>query len=646
MRQNCSKIRETTLRRLRSSLRAACLFALAWGGLVTLTGGLQLRIGPLRLSSRQPGNSLSIALAAAVALIAVAWLDGPNALAEEWAWWQRFASTAIGWTRSHARAILNAVPAILAIVLVSTQVYLWWAAPSLWLDEEAIALIVRERSFAHLAGSVWLSTSAPLGWLAVERAAILACGTGELVLRFLPMLFGIATVAVALWVGRRWMNPFGAAALVLLCGSNQSLAHYSLEAKQYSADACWALVLPAMAAWAIEADADAQRIWRAAAWWAAATVGQWLASGAAIVTPGCAAVLVGASWWRRRPVTGAVAAFGLVWVAGVLLHYQISMRYTLNHAYFYQYWRSEFPPPSAGVAGTLRWLFDQLGPLSVSPGGTGLWVSLWTLALCGFVFASNHVLGLAFATVPLSAFLLAGLRVVPLYERFVLWIAPALAVGIALLVDRSVRLGRDAARRRDLVRFATAVAIMAGVVRLSADVVARGNETFRRARLGLSNHALDDRAAVRWLIAQRQPGDAILTTQLAWPAVWWYGGIPIGDDEVAQGRLRDGGSMLQVSQERGPACDDGQLRASLEGHRRVLAYLGFPDVPDAFGDLVFHRLEELGSQVAYGRFSELSRAVVIELRPARTGERARGRQNDPSRDRPSECVRVQPAIAR
>jgi hypothetical protein len=636
------------LRLLRPSLRAVCLSAVAWAGIVTVTGGLHLRIGPLRLSSRQPDTALIIALAATVALIAATRLDGPNALAEEWAWWRRVAPSVVGWTTAHKREILNAIPSLLAMVVVCTQVYFWMAAPSLWLDEEAIALIVRERSFAQLTGSVWLGTSAPLGWLAVERAAILVGGTGELALRFLPVLFGIATLAAAVWVGRRWMSPIGATTLVLLCGSNQWLAHYWFEAKQYSADACWALVLPAMAAWAIEADTDVQRIWRAAAWWVAATIGQWLANGAAIVTPGCAVVLLGASWRQRRAVTGAVAAFGLVWVAGALLHYQMSMRYTLNSAYFYQYWHSQFPPPFTGLAGTLRWMFDRLGPLGVNPAGTGLWVSLWALALCGFVFASNRELGLAFATVPLSAFLMAGLRIVPLFERFVLWMVPALAVGLALVLDRAVRAGREAARRRHLVEFVVAVAVTGGVARLCADVVSRGSETFRNARPGFSKHGLDDRAAVRWLIAQRQPGDAIVTTPLAWPAVWWYGDIPIGDDDVGRGTLKDGGSMLQVTpEEASPGCDDSQLRDSLKGHRRVLAYLGFPDFPRAFGDLLLQRLEELGSPVADHRFDAISRAVVIELQPARVGESAPGPpRRDLARDRErlSGCIRVQPAV--
>ena len=635
------------MRLFRRSLPLVGLCAVAWAGTVAITGGFRLRIGPLRLSSQRPDTALVIAIAAAVGLVATTWLEGPSARAAEWAWWRRTASRIIDWPRLHARAVLDAVPVLLAMAVIGVRVWHWTAARSMWLDEEAIALIVRERSFAHL-GSVWLATSAPLGWLVAERAAILVGGTGEAVLRLLPMLFGIAMLGTAVWIGRRWMSPIGAAALVVLCGCNFYLALFWLEAKQYSADACWALVLPATAVWAIEADTDARRIRRAAAWWAAATIGQSLANGAAIVTPGCALVLVAASWRRGRAVAGAVAAFGLMWVGGALLHYQLSMRDTLNNAYFHNYWLAEFPPPSIGPIGALRWMSGRLDVLASTPGGTSLWISLWILALCGFLFGSPPVLGLVFATVPLTAFLLAGLRIVPLFERFVLWMVPALAVGLALILDRAVRAGREAARRRDLLRLTVAVAIGVGVVRVCADVVSRGEENFRLERPGSGNHGLDDRAAVHWLMAQRQPGDAIVAPPLAWPAVWWYGDIPIGDAALAHGTLKDGGSMLKVTpEESGHGCDEEQLRNALKGHRRVLVYLGFPGFPLRFGDLVLQRLEALGSPVAFERFAEFSRAEVIELDSAEAGKSAPDRPERDiarNRERLTGCVGVQPAI--
>ena len=58
-----------------------------------------------------------------------------------------------------------------------------WGAAPLWLDEETIALNLRDRTIADLAGALWLGQSAPLGWLAIVHAVIGALGTSEMALR-------------------------------------------------------------------------------------------------------------------------------------------------------------------------------------------------------------------------------------------------------------------------------------------------------------------------------------------------------------------------------------------------------------------------------------------------------------------------------
>jgi hypothetical protein len=86
-------------------------------------------------------------------------------------------------------------------------IYQWYWTRPLWLDEEMIALNFRDRSVTELAGPLWLHQSAPLGWLVVQRALLLGFDASERTLRALPVLFGIATLWVAVWAGRRWLQP-------------------------------------------------------------------------------------------------------------------------------------------------------------------------------------------------------------------------------------------------------------------------------------------------------------------------------------------------------------------------------------------------------------------------------------------------------
>jgi len=175
-----------------------------------------------------------------------------------------------------------------------------------------------------------------------------------------------------------------------------------------------------------------------------------------------------------------------------------------------------------------------------------------------------------------------------------------------------VRVGHDGYNRRRWIQLAFAVLLAVAEVRLCAEIINRGWGNLKLEHAYGSKQGLDDRAGVRWLMRQRQPGDAIITTRLAWPAVWWYGDIAIGHDGIA-GRLADGSVMYEVTHETGAACRRNQLRDAFKNHRRVLAYFGFQDVPPGFGDLLLHSLEALGTVSSYNEFAALGRAAVVDL---------------------------------
>ena len=521
----------------------------AWTVLVVLTGGFRVYLGSIRVSSRDVWNPLAIASLSGAAVWALsAWLGSRGSLHEEWSWWKRLGSAVPALATRHLSRYQNIAAALtIGLVVTGLYIYQWQGGLPFWLDEETIALNVRDRSFAELTGSLWLGQSAPLGWLVLERAALLTLGTGELAARLVPLLFGIATLAVALWIGRRWMGPAGATALMLLCSISPWFSHYPFEVKHYTSDVFWALLLPALAVWAVEADAS-RRTRRTVIWWLAAAVGLWLSNGAVLVAPACALFLFAARWRREgRRAAFEVALLGCLWLASFGAHYQLSGKATLNNPYLRGYWDAQFPAAHLGLIDTVRWVIDRFKPLAWNPGGTVLWVSFWVSAAAGLAWSTRPALGLVFATAPLSAFAFAGLRLVPLYERLSLWMVPALYVGVSLLVDRAVRVGRDAYHRRRWIHLAFAVLLAVAEVRLCAEIINRGWGNLKLDHAYGSKHGLDDRAAVRWLMRQRQPGDAIITTRLAWPAVWWYGDIAIGNEETAAGRLADGSVMYEVT---------------------------------------------------------------------------------------------------
>jgi hypothetical protein len=627
---------------IRRALVALALLAGLWAVVVALTGGFRLTLAGIRISSRSTTNPMLVALISTCALVGLSLRSGANWRAqvhEDLRWW----ANAV-----HLRSILGWLlhPATLAALggaLLRLQD--WSGGRPLWLDEQMVALNIRDRPLLGLTGALWLDQSAPLGWLATERAAMLAFGVGETALRFVPMSFGIAVLAAALWIGRRWMTTIAACVLVLLCSLGEWVFHYSLELKHYSADIFLALILPALVVWATEADSPGQRLRRAAAWWAVAAAGLWWANGALFVAPACALALV-ISVWRidgRKNAT-VFAITGLFWLASFAAHYYLALRFTLENDRLRETWSFAMPPLGAGLLDTARWLISQTQTFTTRPGGSELTALFWVVVLAGVLFARPRLFGQLVAVVTLSMCVLAAMRLVPLYERFAIWGVPSLYLGIAFCVDAGIRAGRNAYGQRRHVRAATAALVIAAVLWLCGNVAANGWRVIHIFRSDDSNHQLDDRMAVEWLLAQHERGDVVLTTRLALPAVWWYGGAPVSSPTLG-GFLRDRIPILEVDHvEQGRACHSDDLRRALLTYRRALVYLGFrfDDVPPGFDAFLLQELRRIGRVTESQRFPGVTRALVVDIVPPRQ-EFARATTLLDSPTPTTGCISVRPA---
>jgi hypothetical protein len=536
-----------------------------------------------------------------------------------------------------ARSPAHWIAALTALVGAGLLLYCEWTARPLWVDEEMLLLNVRDRGFAGLAGPLWLDQSAPLGWLALERLVLLTLGSGERAVRLVTVLFGMATLATAVWIGRRWMTPVGAAILALLCSIGQWMVFFTLELKHYSADMFLAMLLPALGAWALEAEDGSNGLKRRiTVWWTVAVIGQWFGNGALFVTPGCAVVLFVECWRRGWRAASWNAVAGFVWLASFGLLYLLVLRHALGNAYLQNYWSFAFPPASAGVIGTLGWLLGQFEPFAVKPAGTSLGGMFWLASAAGIVLAiattrrglasrgdfQPGLLGLMVGTVPLSAAVLAVLHLVPTFERLALWVVPALYVGVGLCADASLSLASPpapapatAGRKDRRGRLALAVVAAVGAGAVCVDIFQQG--TAALSARPQSNYGLDDRRSVRWLMTMRQPGDALMTTHFGLAALWWYGRLDISGP-LRGGSLRDGTPIFEVGHlPPGRDCDQAaeRMNAALNGHARVLVYLGFRLNVEApgFDRLVLEHLGRRGSLVGYQPYAEESRVAIFDL---------------------------------
>jgi hypothetical protein len=590
--------------------------------LIVATGGFTLKFGAHEITGEHPINPL---VAAVIAFAAAAVLARPRVDATLF---------------DDVRALLARWPVTALFILGAGLRFWYWAlARPLWLDEQMIAINIRDRGFADLTGALWLGQSAPLGWLWSERLVVAALGTSETALRLVPFALGVATLAAAWWIGRRWLTLAGAATLMGLFAIGRWVFHYALELKHYSADTLFGLLLPALVVWAIEGRDGVERRRRIAAWWLAAIVGAWVSVAGVLVAPACALVLVVAAW-RRDGVRGTavVVACGTAWLASFALLYLWSLRFSMNNAFLHTVWEPAMAPAAADLAGRFRWLAAQAAPIAEKPAGTSFALACWAAAIYGWSVARPRLVGVTFALVVVSAAVLALLRVVPLFERLSLWMLPAVYAGLAFAMDdawrrwRRPRIGHTAAR--------TAVATMAAaaVALVAVDAARQSWMDIPAGHPAGSNHSLDDRGAMQWIASRVRPGDVILGSKLATPAIWWYGGALLSSPN--EGRALGPAPIVELTYHQLP-CDATRLPDFLSQYSRALVFFGFrfDDLPKDFETLALHTLSQSGVVVDEQRFDGVSRTALVELGLRDAG----GLVFLPGADTPRGCVGVRAA---
>jgi len=197
----------------------------------------------------------------------------------------------------------------------------------------------------------------------------------------------------------------------------------------------------------------------------------------------------------------------------------------------------------------------------------------------------------------------------PIGDRLSLWMMPAFYLAIALCVDELTSILMSIRKRQIPVVSATAFCA-AGLI-VTADILHAGFADL--AGQPQSNHNLDDRAGLRYLMASREAGDAIVATHMSLPAVWWYTGIDLSARE-AGGRFADGGPVLELQLRSGNDCTPPKLPRTLEGQKRVLAYLGFDSrSPPGLQELVLDSLSRRGKIVGYRRVAEEGVGAIFDL---------------------------------
>lgn len=449
--------------------------------------------------------------------------------------------------------------AVLAAVVgaaVRVEQFAW--RRSLWLDEALVANNIVGRSFGGLLHPLTGQQAAPIGWLWIERAAVILFGDNEYALRLVPLAAGLVALPLVYRLARAVAGPWAGAAAATLVALSPAAVRYSVEVKQYSTDLAVSLVVLVLAARAV-----AQPLGRPArsgpailGWAGAGALLLWVSHPAVLVLAGTAVALWVSSLGRRAWV---VAAASVLWTASFGVEWFVSLRRVRTNRYLHAYWRAGLAPEPFRWSGLWSWLGHLPGRLLADPLAMSAVTGLGAIA--GLAWAARRrPVHVALLVLPVVAGLGAAcLGLFPLQGRMAMWLLPAAVVGVgaavtavADLVDRSVfpTMARAAHRDRTRSRPWAAVAVAACCFALAVqgpgrriEAVAHDPATWIDLRPLLQ--AIRGRVAPGdqvWVHSDDAPAAAYyaLSTGVRTTAVLWTarrGGSCPGDPVAGRGRV-------------------------------------------------------------------------------------------------------------
>ncbi len=131
--------------------------------------------------------------------------------------------------------------AVVIAIAIALRFLRWMHARDLWLDELLLSMNVLGRSLGGMFSPLDYGQGAPVGFLTLQKLAVMAFGDGERAQRLIPLGAAIGSILLFAAIARRMLKPLFALGAMILFATAEPLIYYANEAKQYGVDVLVAL---------------------------------------------------------------------------------------------------------------------------------------------------------------------------------------------------------------------------------------------------------------------------------------------------------------------------------------------------------------------------------------------------------------------
>ena len=316
--------------------------------------------------------------------------------------------------------------------------------PALYVDEGALALNIMNRSFTGLTQPLDSNQAAPLGFLVLEKIALLAFGDSEYSLRLFPFLFSVAALFLFYLVARRCLSSWAVPIALTFFAVSGHVIYYAAQIKQYSSDVAITTLIALIGLSVASKELTARRV---ALLTIVGAVVVWFSHPSVFVLGGVGTALAAAALRKRDwPRFWKLAACYTVWVMSFAAFFILSLRNLSGNQTLENSWERKgtfmpFPPLSLA---DIEWFFSAFFRMFSNPLGLPFPVAAGLVFIVGCVALLRNKTQLLMLISPVLLTLLAsGVHKYPFGRRLLLFLIPLLliviAAGVEYLMDKRRR---------------------------------------------------------------------------------------------------------------------------------------------------------------------------------------------------------------
>jgi 4-amino-4-deoxy-L-arabinose transferase-like glycosyltransferase len=404
-----------------------------------------------------------------------------------------------------------ALPAVLIAFGALLRLIQYLANRSLWVDEAMLALNIIRKPWSELLHPLDYSQASPVGFVFGEKLVVSAFGPSEFALRLLPLLAALVSLYLFWRLAEKWLDRRAALFALALFAVAEPLAYYAGEAKQYSTDVMWALLLY-LALAPVVRDLDRPRGLPALA--AVGTAAIWFSFPSAFLLAGVGITLA-LVLMRRRQWTDLlkISIVGLAWTVSFAVCYFTVLRPVAANPHQQEFWHTEFAPLDS-LGATAGWLreafmhfFQRTLGLTSRFGAASVAALMFLIGLCAMFRADKRKLSLI-ALPALFCLAAAFLRRYPFEGRLLIFLTP----GALLLAGAGASF--VAGLKRPLPVRALGLVLLAALYLPTA---------YSAVAFALPPYGREEaRPVIEYMHARQQPGDFVYVHRGAEPAFQYY----------------------------------------------------------------------------------------------------------------------------